>query len=444
LLEEEVIARHNNSCKENSAVETFRSSFISQSAVISMPIFSPFRWLLFAISGKGKAKKSEAVPEPIAKSINAAPLDLKDMLADADITGWEIPEKAKGFDMHAAKFAIIELTVLDPKSLACNSLVMMLINCLKTQLEALAVMVNVIRHNKQFLTHERVHTMYDWIEIMQDRYVCPLLDCFVEDILPALGKEQVIKPESCVYIEQRIHTIDAIKRDLDAIIQTSFALTPRLPSGERVFVLVHSYLQFETHMLRFLEDVEKAIPKRLSGKNSEKDFVELEKNVWDILVLNAGMTLIDGRKVFHEAHAQEMRGVLCNWMGDNDIKSLRSSLGSSRTTYLKSAREDYKATDHGGFVDKWKVAFQNDFNEHRKVQAENSVDHSLSLALNTMAGQRLMKAVNEHIDVDDDDIVLEDMNGVVDDGKNAATLFYGTAKIDSDQESSENRTILMQ
>jgi hypothetical protein len=395
-----------------------------------MPSFK--KWLLLL---RKKGKKAVADSPTVVKKTAVAPkaeaLDLEGVMADQTAGDWEMPPDAKGFNMDDAKFATISLTVLDTKKLACHGISVMLINCLKTQLQALATMIDVIRKNKRYLTHHRAHGMYDWIEVMQDRYVRPLLDCIVQDILPALGKEVNIPPESSVYVENRLATLEQIKADMDAILRTSFALTPRLPSGERVFVLVYSYTQFETHMLKFLADVESAIPKRVPSKSVAKEFEELERNVWDILVLNAGMTKVNGKMEYNDDRAQEMRGVLCNWMGDDEMKSLRSRLGIraievGRISQLARAHDDYKATVHGGFIESWKAAFQSDAEENKKVLEMNAADPSLTLALNTMAGQRLMKDINDGVNLDD--YALEEITGEVDNGENAAVLFYGTAK----------------
>jgi hypothetical protein len=357
----------------------------------------------------------------------AVPVKKPQLEGDKD---WEISDSAKKFDMTRAVLGKFELTKLDPKQCCCNAVISMFINSLKFQLLRLARVIDVARSQKQFVTLDRVNAMYDWIEELQDKRFVPILACLRDDVLPGLGQMSVVGEDSCLYIETRDRTFADILERLSSIIATSNAITPRLPAGERLYVLIYRYTQFEAALLEVLNAVEKlSNSKRKPLRAVEKEILLLERYLFDVLSYTAGTLPVEGGGVrYDEEAAQNMRGVMTAWMDEEEIRDMRSRIGirffnRRRGKELREARMDYSASKEGRFVQEFVASLESDVKE--KQGKGERVNEELSRMLNQMHCMRLMEQVNG-LDMDLDGLTLEDPSGEVvsDDDENGEVTLY--------------------
>jgi hypothetical protein len=330
--------------------------------------------------------------------------------------GWEIPASARAFqaDMARAELGNFAMTDLDPRGGCCNAVVALFVNALKFQLKRLAVVVDLARTEKQFLTLDRANAMYDWIEELQSKRFVPLLNCLRDDVLPELGRAAAVPEASPLYVESRAATFEAVQSALRTIVATSNALTPRLPAGERVYVLVYKCVQFEAQLLALLEEVVRcAVPRRTPTRAVQRELVALERYMFEILVYTAGTVPAEGGGVLYdEQGAQNMRGVMTAWMAKEEVAEMRSRMGirffnRRRARALREARSDYLShSKEGRFVAEFERAIAADIKRNKPAAKGVDVDaDELTKQLNRMQSMRRQEEENgrsfDGLDADD-------------------------------------------
>lgn len=360
--------------------------------------------------------------------------DAKKPQLDGDAE-WEISNSARQFDMSRAEFGKFELTKLDAKENCCNAVISMFINSLKFQLMRLAQVIDLARTQKQFVTLDRVNCMYDWIEELQTKRFLPILFCLRDDVLPELSKVVVISEDNRLYVENRERTFEDLRVALANIIATSNAITPRLPAGERVYVLVYRYVQFEVALLSVLEEVEMlGKPQRKPARAVQKEVAMLERYMFDVLSYTAGTVPVEnGGVTYDEEAAQNMRGVMTAWMKKQEVKDMRSRVGirffnRRKARLLRTASTDYHASKEGEFVREFEASLAADVRERQVASKGEPVNHELSKMLNRMHCMRLMEEVNG-ANMDLDGLELEDPSGEVvssdEEEEGQVTLIFG-------------------
>lgn len=332
---------------------------------------------------------------------------------------WNPTQGGQHADIFSKNIGEFSISKLDPQTHCCNGVVALVVNSLKFQLLRLSRVVDVVRRYKQYLTTKRVEDMYDWIEELQKNRFLPLLATLRDDVLPELGKVSSIPESSLIHYEKRSESFAVLENELNSLVASSDALTPRLPKGERVHVLYEAYWRFEAAMLDLLNQVEIfGIPKRLPGMRVQKQLQELERHIFDMISYSAGSVESannPGTVSYSEELYQHMRGVLTAWMSRSEIDALRSRLGIRFYNFrgarsLREAKGAYRRTPEGRFAADFIAGFVAD--ECARSDGAEKMDQQILKKLNELNVRRLMQEVNgQNLDLSAVD--LEDVTGDV-------------------------------
>lgn len=336
-----------------------------------------------APTSESSSSEEDEGPHDTELYINFSPLNLP-YRTDP---GWDIPDSAKNFDAETAVFGNFELiTDIEASENGCNAAVLLTVNALRFQLLRLTHVVNLVRSRKQYLTMDYTNAMYDWIQTLQVRRLKPILECIQNDVLPELANVVFISEESQLHVDNRDATFAAVLRALDEIVMTSNALTPRLPSGERVFVLIYKVFQFEPKLLALLDElVLVGIPQRKLTKPAHRAVSQLEKYTFQILSYEAGIKPeVGGGISFDKKAAQAMTGVLTAWMSDAQVKEMRSRVGihfynRRQGKAFRQAASEYGETKESIFVKKFESALESELKQaKRSAKAHQDITQMLS------------------------------------------------------------------
>lgn len=358
--------------------------------------------------------------------------------------GWDIPHSAKNFDVEKAEFGKFELiTSLDASSNGCTAVVLLTVNSLRFQLLRLTRVIDLVRSRKQYLTMDYANVMYDWIQTLQVRRLQPLLACIENDVLPELGHVVFINEESPLHVDARKATFAEVGRALDAVIGTSNALTPRLPSGERVFVLIYKVFQFEQKLLALLDElVAVGIPQRQLTKAAQKKVAQLEKYVFQILSYEAGIKPAPGGGVkFDNRASQSMAGVLTAWMSEQQVIAMRKRIGIKfynrrRGKAFRAAASDYGDTKESNFIRKFESALESELKAAKKTAQAH---HDITKMLNKMALMRKREKARSRKERRENGSDEEDSSDA-DSVSDGHSLTEGEDK-DGDEKNTENRFV---
>lgn len=301
---------------------------------------------------------------------------------------WKIPEAAKSFDMSDAKFAVVEMSNLESKTNCFHGVISLYINSVKHQLTRMSMVVRAVRDNSTLLSLDRAHDIYDWIECEQKTFFLPVLSVLETDVVPLIGSVAVVSSESDLYVENRKQTFKDVREKLDEVIASSNAITPRLPSGERIHVFVYAYLQFEKRCLEVLHEIERIVPFRTPSRRIRSEVQKTEKYTWDYLVFNAGLS--KDNKKFKLSDAQVMQGMLTDWMNNSQLKSFQKRVGIGsfrviRRRQLKLSKQVYQASYVGGFPQNFLDTLLLEKKERSEKRSQNGMDPDIQKALSQLA-----------------------------------------------------------